>query len=43
MSVDEELARALSAENVRRFLDGEIDVPMPGTLARRVYDYGETR
>lgn len=39
MSVDEELvARALSAENVRRYLDGEIvGEPVPGTLAHRVY------
>lgn len=33
------IADALAAENVRRYLDGVIDMPMPGTLAARVHEF----
>lgn len=45
MNVDEELvARALSAENVQRLLDGKIiGEPESGTLAHRIWSHREPR
>jgi hypothetical protein len=38
MDNDEQLvADAIAAENVRRYLDGVIGTPIPGTLAWRVH------
>jgi hypothetical protein len=37
MDNDELVANAIAAENVRRYLDGVIDKPLPGTLAWRVH------
>ena len=36
--MDEWIAQAIAAENVRRLLDGAIEgEPLPGTLAHRVW------
>lgn len=40
MTDDPRLHDAVSAENVRRMLDGRLTDPLPGTLAAEVRDWG---